>query len=136
MKNYNFLIYGLFIIQQKCLNLHIYRNAAVQSHFTRLEMLWLSDNRIGYSKENLKTYGGPIPCLPLSVLSFPFLYLSIHLKVCPFHSSIQLGGLGSAVDSWAQRGLDGAPAEIDFWCILGLKIWHLVAISLNDFPEN
>jgi len=37
-----FLFYGLFIIRQKCLKLHIYNNAVAcgeESLFTRLEML-------------------------------------------------------------------------------------------------
>ena len=79
----------------------------------------------------------PLPCLHLSVLPFHFMYLSPSLKSRTALFSIHLEGLGERCTLYEPSGVWGrAPAEIGFWCILGLKIWHLVAIIFNDFPEN
>jgi len=98
--------------------------------FTCLEMLWLSSNRISYSKENLRR---PLPSLPLlsrplpSSLcpSVPFLHPSSSLKCRS--SLFQLGDLSGLREhsKLSQRGLGQSPSRNGFWCILALKsdIW-------------
>ena len=82
-----FLFYGLFIIQQNVWSCIYYTTMPWwRVIITRLEMLWLSDNRINYSKENLKIHtAGPPHSLPLFslVLSPP-----LPAPVLPSHSCI------------------------------------------------
>jgi len=68
----------------------------------------------GYSKQNLKIHTGPFPSPSPPFPSFPVPLLPSHLSPSPLPLEVDPLNAARGRGSLPQRGLGGAPAEIDF----------------------